>query len=35
MFWLLFLFPLIGFGVAMTLDGGIKAYKLASPSREE
>jgi len=35
MFWLLFLFPLLGFGVILTIDGGIKAYKLASPAKEE
>ena len=35
MFWLLFLFPLLGFGVILTIDGGIKAYRLASPAKEK
>lgn len=35
MFWLLFLFPLLTLGIVLTVDGGIKAYKLAVPQEEK
>ena len=33
--WLLFLFPLIGSGVGLTISGGWKAYRLAVPAKEK
>ncbi|MHA1684790.1 MAG: hypothetical protein ACTSYD_00130 [Candidatus Heimdallarchaeaceae archaeon] len=35
MFWLLILFPLLTMGIVFTVDGGIKAYKIASPPKKE
>lgn len=34
-FWLLLLFPLLACGVALTVDGGWKAYRLVSPPKKD
>ena len=33
--WLIILFPLLASGIAMLISGGIKAYKLAVPTKEK
>jgi len=34
-FWLLLLFPLLAAGVSLTVDGGLKAYRLVAPPKEK
>ena len=33
--WLIILFPLLACGIAMLISGGMKAYRLAVPAKEE